>query len=724
MRRRGKTPRGWGDVPPGEAIAAGFLAGRMSHRNLAAIVPLVVAFVVLAGGPIAHYLVWGRVSWAPWLPILSVVCATALGVITTLHEAKARHWLDRVRAVCVVAVPFLAFGITVVVGAPMPWFLTQVFGAVALAVWVQMPRMPVVRGLGNDSHGQQSPLEALGLASGTRGHLVEATDTTKVSRVRHAGGQSTEELQGALRGLESMAGLRRGSLRAVAEGSADQSRLTFTQVDILAQGPIPWPGPSHPGGSISLPTCSAIRSDGSPVLEIHGRGHNLTTGRSRMGKGVKSVLETADMLTRTDVVVWLADPVKKWQTFGPVRSGIDWFAGTEREVKAMIRALLRLIDSQVDLLADLGYTEWKPECWTKHRIPLLVVKVEEAGWLVEMDQLVAVLERAASAGIFVYFSLQRATYDRINTTVRSQFAGHTVFGVTDLDDAAYGMPDSVMATGIRPDLFGDEDRGRCYIHGPGISLAQAALDCRAFLPVVNGREDWAPVRAAVEAYAGMRATLHPAQVKALGEAYANRDLSHLIPSGRGEVLPPVPPTPAPAPAAPTATATGRVAVLEPPATRTRPSAPAGDNDQEEDETLGGYEHDLDPELDGLNPRVPITADVPDLELATLGTPGPVPSRQEQEEHLRVIIAGFVAEGRVTFETGDLLARWFAIPGITDGQRPALYRRLQTLMDDGQVERVDGERGVYRLLPGAGTRAVATPEGDDDEEFFDDDAATP
>lgn len=273
----------------------------------------------------------------------------------------------------------------------------------------------------------------------------------------------------------------------------DYSRvaLSVTPVDQLRKA-IPYPGPQLPGQSIARPIRFGVYQDGRPMHvwlpgsddrdEPRPLSHMAETGMTGAGKSESMVIVLAEVMTRSDVVVWVGDPSKGRQTLGDIRHGLDWCETTAAGVGAMLDVLVPVVKKRADLLGRLGYKQWVPECWTKHRIPLLFVHFEESSdeAVADHPNLVTAAKQARSAGVVLSVSLQRASYAGISTEVRSQFGTAFIFGAKDDEDAAFMMDDRAKEAGASPEVWGNTQPGCLYLQAPGVPVERWAVPGRVF----------------------------------------------------------------------------------------------------------------------------------------------------------------------------------------------------------------------------------------------------
>jgi hypothetical protein len=449
----------------------------------------------------------GLVGWRLWLmtnprdrhareDISTTFTAAGVGVMGTTLFARSLVW----------AVPYAVFAVAVVL------------------VYVARESRRV-KGDGRDDRPAGVDMTSLGLAEGTV--IKPDPKDMQTLHVQHADGQDTSHVRVILAALESRAKLAPGSLMARVgrhRGHTIIQRVDTTTLD----GPVPWPGPSRPGGSIAEPLRVGKWADGDPV-ESTWREHSLTMGVTGSGKTSSGALvKVTEMLTRRDVVILWCDPIKGVQSAGPVAPGVAWAATTEPEARAMVAALIRSIPARTAALAALrdakhpkkGYTKWEPDAHAIHGIPAVYVQFEEASWLVDHGALVKVAERARSAGIWFDMSLQRAQNERMDTNVRSQLTRRICFGVMDADDAGFCLGTRVLEAGASPESWEDRQPGMSIMQARDVPDRKAAMPMRWFMATRDGKaEDLTVLEEVVTGHVHVRAHLDDVTTQAFGPAY-------------------------------------------------------------------------------------------------------------------------------------------------------------------------------------------------------------
>lgn len=299
------------------------------------------------------------------------------------------------------------------------------------------------------------------------------------------GQQTIADLQHAVKVVEaSIPGTRPGSMRIEQDPrDAGAGKLVAVPKDPL-EGTQAWPGPSAPGQSVHL---------GAPVgpYEVGGLARLFITGDDKLGRtlaqwlimgmsgaGKSSAMRmvVADLLTRIDFHCWAHDHVKGLQTLAPLLGGLDWVTMDIKAGKRMLLAVRAAIRARTDFLGRNGLEQWEPGCG----LSLLMVWVEEATDLGDLESLKQLVREARSVGIVIFVSLQRASHDNVDTSTRSQFGGGWCFGVRDGVDGTFCLPEEATDAGAAPEKWGNAQPGYNYLTGPGIPKHLWCVPIRAY----------------------------------------------------------------------------------------------------------------------------------------------------------------------------------------------------------------------------------------------------
>lgn len=309
--------------------------------------------------------------------------------------------------------------------------------------------------------------------------------------------------------------------------SARKALVTVVAGDLLGR-PLPYPGPGALGGSVAeplrvgryedwvdveliLPHQTVTGEDGTitPKISLHV----LVVGMTGSGKSSTDRTIVAELLSRVDVAVWIADPVKQGQVFGRAAHALDWFAITEDDATAMLTCLPDVISARARWLGEHGYDNWEPDCGLSY----LVVVFEEAASVLAADPktFTRAAREARSAGVCLIPSLQRPTYDAMPTQARSQMSSVICHGVKDDKDAGYALEDLVDA-GAAPHEWGAEKPGYAYLVAPGIPKERQLIPLRVYETTPDA------LQAAADASVRIRRPLDIVTATAAGPAYTAR----------------------------------------------------------------------------------------------------------------------------------------------------------------------------------------------------------
>lgn len=462
-------------------------------------------------------------AWAgPALP-WATAALTLLGAVLTgvsWVAASGRAPVTRIHAVITAAATTGYLTAATVIGVTTrPLLDVSLTAGAALAASWNIRK--VLRNSREDGEGDGGLFERVKLA-GTKVRAIE----TKPNRVTAAlqlpaGELTTDDVSAQRARIASALDLPATAVR-VGRNPESEARpdLVIVPEDVLRR-PTVWPGPSSIGGSVAEPLVLGVYEDGEPVqLWLPGdpgvprnTTHLLVMGMNGSGKSHGARLALTELLTRDDVVVWAADPVKGLQTLGPVVPGLDWCALTPAAAKTMIGCLPAVITARANELGRRGHDQWVPGCG----LPFLVVWVEEASTLVrDSTEFIDIAQQARSAGVSLVLSLQRPSFRNITTDVRQQMGAVWCHGVKSLDDAAFALSDELLDAGANPAAWGNRRPGYAYLEAPGVDEQRMPTPSRSY-----GLDSADQLTAAITAYDG-RVELDPVTTAAAGDAYARR----------------------------------------------------------------------------------------------------------------------------------------------------------------------------------------------------------
>lgn len=249
--------------------------------------------------------------------------------------------------------------------------------------------------------------------------------------------------------------------------------------DPLADG-VPWMGiDKNPKLTLFDPIKEGRRADGEIstlwVATPQGTKHFLVQGMSGSGKteGQKPILLECAYRGAVQIVI---DIVSGVQMFGSMAPALQWLVTDEALAKAVIRRLAEeVIPARMEQLAREHKKVWDDSSSMK----LLRVHIEEAWSLLDSDELMDIAVTARKAGVQLTISLQRASHDQLNTTVREQLGTRMCYGL----GGSFGtmvLDDEVLDAGADPTKWKDEQPGMHYLVRAGLNVEQKATATRSF----------------------------------------------------------------------------------------------------------------------------------------------------------------------------------------------------------------------------------------------------
>lgn len=509
----------------------------------------------------------------------------------------------------------------------------------------------------------------------------------------------------------------------IAPNPDDHSQVTLSLVaqDVLKSSS-PWPGPSAPGGSIGKAIVLGVAEDGLP-LEFYLPGdpdpsaprnlaHTIWSGMNGSGKSEGFTVLALEVLTRSDVLLWLADAAKGAQTLGEIEDGADWIASGPDEVQALLEALPHVIRARADKLGRLGYKQWTPQAYAKDRIPMIVLHLEEAadGSISDSPDVKTIAQQARSAGILLSLSLQRASHTNLSTDVRAELGQVIMFGCQKPGDS-FVLDDEVVAAGAAPWAWKNTKPGYCYVQSPSIDRDRWAMPNRTFY--LNPAPEYrAGLKELVARYRGVRAVADDTTARAAGEAYAayraKAKSRHAaarsagVPAPRADLMQrdhapdqvleaEIVETHGPSEAAQTLADRLATASAEELPALLEYAAKLSDEDLADALAADAADHDLSGvDVDQELPELPSEA-AAGMVLGAQVPPVEEMSREDALAAVAALIDDMEAEGHTKVGPKDIASRW------KDRSRSWVSRSLAHLADTGRL-RETRRVGVYQIVP--------------------------
>lgn len=378
-----------------------------------------------------------------------------------------------------------------VIAAPWsrPWLDMWLIGAPAVSI--AMAAMRVLR-----SGTGEEPAAAAG---GGLAEAVKSLRNAAVSKPTINGAKATaavtleagtpiRELANDRDALASALDVPPSAVRVIPDpDSARRSRVEVVPVDQLREM-IPWPGLSAPGGSIAEPIELGRMEDGEPLRlwlpGDHAAGRNaahyLVVGMSGAGKTEVILNIAAEVISRPDAELWLADPRKFDQLPAWAIQGAARTAGSEDDTNDLLDDLYADIAGRARQIGAHGHKQWVRGC---RQCPTYrVAIVDEASQVAAGNPLVTELTEAArSAGISLIFGLQRASHDRFPTSARANIGGSICLGVDKDVDASMALSEATLDAGAMPWLWKASRPGYLYAEIPGTDPERWIMPCRSYV---------------------------------------------------------------------------------------------------------------------------------------------------------------------------------------------------------------------------------------------------
>lgn len=483
---------------------------------------------------LAHWQ-WGGSPWASAGLTLSAVAITG-----TTWWAAGEHKLTRQRTVLAVSTAAAStgwFAGAVIGGATTELAVnTWLMGGSTIAlVWAVKRTLRTTENTQASGDGTEKGLfEKIGLARAKARESKVGPNKVTVPVTLDRGAQTHEDAAKAAKGLAGVLGVPESAVRWEKDPEdAGRGQYVIVPEDMLKE-PTPWPGPSCPGGSIAdAPIPTGIYEDG-PVCAIWFNGdeqagrnaqHYQVMGMTGAGKSQGGRVALVDLMTRRDVVLWLLDPSKGQQTFGPILPGADWAALSMPECQQVIGVLPSVITARANELGANGFDQWTPEAGARLNMPYMVVWFEEVAKLFRDGvDLAPIAQEARSAGISLVFSLQRSSHTSMDTDVRANIGGAGVFGTNSATDSGFALSDDTMDAGARPEAWKNNKPGYSYWEAAGLNEERFATPTRTYLM------DKQVAAETIARYKTVRAPdAGPVTAAAAGPAYVNRKRYHSTP---------------------------------------------------------------------------------------------------------------------------------------------------------------------------------------------------
>lgn len=209
-----------------------------------------------------------------------------------------------------------------------------------------------------------------------------------------------------------------------------------------------------------------------------GAIHMLIQGMNGSGKSEAAKVIFARAFNHRRSAVIVVDITKGNQTLNLAKNGIHLVVSEEVVAEALFKRFARTIKDRADELGRLNKTKWDEQSG----LTFLYVHIEEASGLIANNPaFIKMMETARSVGIAITASLQRASYVAIDTAARAQFSAVMCFGVQDIADAQFALPDDVLDAGADPSVWRNSKPGYTYLVHPEVDQGKWTVPLRSAL---------------------------------------------------------------------------------------------------------------------------------------------------------------------------------------------------------------------------------------------------
>lgn len=350
------------------------------------------------------------------------------------------------------------------------------------------------------AEGHRDPLyQRVSALAGARTRKIKESGKRVEATIQLPPGDSTaDDVTAARANIASAVGMDPDEVTVTkVKGRGDRVKLAFESLED-ANAVMEWTGPSKPGQSVADgPLVYGSRTDGSPMAlwvcsddaTSRPTGNTLVTGAPNAGKteALKNII--VEGRSRRDFCAVVGDPDKFEQSFGEIADTLSVVAKGPEQTRRLVRNLPDAIRYRAELLGTLprddgtvGYGQWEPECWTTHRIPVVLVDIEEAATVLTSvdDEFDTAVRTARSVGIHIVASLQTAHNQNIDRRTRGLFANALAFGCREDYDAKFTLSAGTREAGADPTKWGADFPGKHYAEAIGTPRELWAVEGRAF----------------------------------------------------------------------------------------------------------------------------------------------------------------------------------------------------------------------------------------------------
>lgn len=414
------------------------------------------------------------------LIVMSVLfCSTALGIFMW-RASRTRRDFGRQHGVFTLASVgiWLSFAVLYAPWHPIVLLVWIIFGLTIAASW--NIRTAVKSEKRDDPMGEFFKHHGL---DETKTTILENTKDRLKGIIQVKRGKNTiDDVQKHKAHLASLFKAPRNAVRIEPDpDDASKGRFTVVRRDLLKK--IVKYEPSFEETSPNDKMVIGRYENGDPAeFNLHstrlGAVHMLVQGMNGSGKSEFAKVIFARAFQHRNTAVIVVDIAKGNQTLNLVRNGLNLVISEEEIAEALFKRFARTIKDRADELGRLNKTKWDEESG----LTFLYFHIEEASGLIASNPaFIKMMETARSVGIAITASLQRASHVAVDTAARAQFSAVVCFGVQDIADAGFALPDNVIASGADPSVWRNSKPGYAYLVHPEVDQEMWTTPLRSAL---------------------------------------------------------------------------------------------------------------------------------------------------------------------------------------------------------------------------------------------------
>jgi hypothetical protein len=290
-------------------------------------------------------------------------------------------------------------------------------------------------------------------------------------------------------GIASALDVPPGGVRMIRNRNTPRmGRIEISPVDMLEHPPA-WPGLSAPGGSIAAPLRIAVYQTGAPIPILlpgdsaagrNAMGVMILLGQPGSGKTELQLFLAAEARSRTDAEVVYIDGRKGLQLPKEFRNAMHLMIHNAEDGERYLDGLVAEVAKRAAQIGGHGHEQWTAGCPKCPKFKVVIVD-EASKFLESEDTLVELAESVRSVGLSVLLGIQRATGDRMPTSVRTAVGGVICMGVKDVGEGARVLSEETIEAGADPG-WKNRKPGALYAELPGTDPDDWSLPGRTFKP--------------------------------------------------------------------------------------------------------------------------------------------------------------------------------------------------------------------------------------------------